>query len=61
VAVWAECDQVVESVLRPLCPRDNMVDINIDVPAGVDCTAVAGLEEDLTAQISGNRRAISHN
>ena len=55
VAVWAQRDQVLEAMLAALSPRNNVVNIDIDVPTGMNRTAVASLKEDLPPEVSWNR------
>ena len=60
MAVRAEGDEVVILMRLTLRPRDNVVNINLDISASGNCTPMPGLYEDATADVSRNWRAIVH-
>ncbi len=60
VAVRAEGDEVVISVRLTMRPTDNVVDIDLDVSADGDSTAMPRLHQDAPAKIGWNCRAFSH-
>ena len=54
MAIRAEGDEIVILMRLTLRPRNNMVDIDLDVSASGDCTAMPGLYEDTTTNVSRN-------
>lgn len=57
VAIWTEGDEVIVLVSLTLRPRDNVVDVNLDVSTRRDRAAMSGLDEDATSEISRHWRA----
>ena len=55
MTVWAQRNQVLKAMLGALRPRHDMVNIDIDVSARVNRTAVASFKEDLPPEVSWNR------
>ena len=51
VAVRAEGDEIVVSMRFTLRPRDNVMDIDLDVSASGDSTSVTCLNEDAPAKL----------
>jgi hypothetical protein len=57
VAIRAEGDEVVILVRLTLRPRDNVMNIDLDIPAGGNGAAVPGLNQDAAPEFSGYRWA----
>ncbi len=51
VAIRAEGDEVVILVRLTLRPRDNVMDIDFDIPASGNSAAVPGLDENAAADV----------
>lgn len=60
MAVRAEGDEVVILMRLTLRPRDNVVNIDLDVTASGDCAAVPGLYKDAPFDISRYCGAVLH-
>lgn len=52
VAIRAKCNQIVVGMLPALCPRDNVVNVSINVSAGGNGAAMAGFHQDLPLKVS---------
>lgn len=61
MAIRAEGDEVVILMRLTLHPWDNMVNIDLDVSASGDCTAMSGLDENATPDVSWNWKSNVHN
>ncbi len=62
VAVRTESDEVVILMRLTLRPRDNVMNIDLDVSAAGDSATMARLHEDATANVSRYwRTTFSHN
>lgn len=57
VAIRTEGDEIVVLVRLTLRPRDNVMNIDFDVSTSRDGTAVTGLDEDTSADVSRYWRA----
>jgi hypothetical protein len=61
MTIRTESDEVVILMRLTLRPRDNVVDVNLDISASGDCTAVSSLDEHATADVSRYWRTVVHN
>nr|WP_263625821.1 hypothetical protein [Stappia indica] len=61
MAVRAEGDEIVVLVRLTLRPRDNVVNIDLDVTASGNCTTVPGLYKDAPFDISRYCGPVLHN
>jgi hypothetical protein len=59
VAIRAEGDEVVVLVSLTLRPRDNVMDIDLDISTGGDRAAMAGLNQDHSAEIGRNDGSVT--
>ena len=57
VAVRTESDEVVILVRLTLRPRDNVVDVHLDVSTGGSGASVSGLDQDAASDVSRYWRA----
>lgn len=60
VTIRTESDEIVILMRLTVRPRDNVMDIDIDVSASGDGTTVSGLDEDSSSDFSRYWRATIH-
>ena len=60
VAVRTESDEIVILMSFAIRPRDNVMDINLDVSAGGDGASVTSFDKDASSNVSGDSGAIFH-
>jgi hypothetical protein len=60
VTIGAECNEVVVLVRLTIRPRDNVMNIDLDISACRDSTAVTGLDENTSTEFSRYWRSHVH-
>jgi hypothetical protein len=60
VAIGAECDEIIILVRLALRPRDNVMNINLDVSTGRDGASVPSLDENTSTDVSRYWRTVIH-
>lgn len=60
MTVRTKSDEVVILMSLRLCPRDNVMNVDLDVSASGNSAAVAGFNKDPAANVSRYWRASSH-
>ncbi len=58
VTIRTQRDEIVVLMRLTLRPRNNVMDIDLDVSTGGDRATMTGVNENATTELSGNRRTV---